>query len=130
MATQVTNEKELTEALRNESSEIEIEGDLANKVIRIKARGKVAWAVAIGAIGIIAGIIILKIPTGGTHTLISAFVTSTPTDAEAFSTNATISRIIIAIIAGSISVGVALLNKLRAYKLEKTSSTRIRLIRK
>lgn len=38
----VNNEKELGKALHDEEDSIEIEGDLSNKVIRIKATGKVA----------------------------------------------------------------------------------------
>ena len=58
-------EKELGEALKNDQDRIEIEGDLAKKVIRIKATGKIAWAIAAGAIAV-AVIAVLATPaTGG-----------------------------------------------------------------
>ncbi len=48
----VTTQKELGQAIKKGEDTIVIEGDLAKKVIRIKATGKVAWGVAIGAIGV------------------------------------------------------------------------------
>ena len=48
----IINEKDLSEALKNDKDTIEIEGDLADKVIRIKATGSVAWAIAIGSIAV------------------------------------------------------------------------------
>lgn len=50
MPTKVTTSKELGVALKEERDEIEIDGDLKKKVIRIKATGKVAWVIAFGAI--------------------------------------------------------------------------------
>ncbi|WP_332405986.1 hypothetical protein, partial [Vibrio metschnikovii] len=41
----ISNEADLGEALKREQDTIEIEGDLKNKVLKIKATGKVAWAV-------------------------------------------------------------------------------------
>ena len=38
----IINEKDLSEALKNDKDTIEIGGDLADKVIRIKATGLVA----------------------------------------------------------------------------------------
>ena len=46
----VTNATELGKAVENEEQEITIEGDLANKVVKIKATGKVAWVIAFGAV--------------------------------------------------------------------------------
>ena len=37
--------KELSEAIKEETDVIEVEGDLSNKIVRIKVTGKVAWAV-------------------------------------------------------------------------------------
>lgn len=48
----VTTEEEMGEAIKNNVDTIEIQGDLANKVFKIKATGKVVWAVAIGAIAV------------------------------------------------------------------------------
>ena len=48
----VTTAADLGKAIKNGESEIAIEGDLAQKVIRIKATGNVAWAIALGAVTI------------------------------------------------------------------------------
>ena len=48
----VTSAAELGRSVNNGENEIIIEGDLAKKTIRIKATGKVAWAIAFGAIGV------------------------------------------------------------------------------
>lgn len=64
----VTTATDLGKAIRNGESEIAIEGDLAQKVIRIKATGNVAWAIAIGAvtIGVAAVLASPSIVTGPT----------------------------------------------------------------
>lgn len=40
----VKTSKELGEAIKSNEDYIYVEGDLKNKVIRIKATGKIAWA--------------------------------------------------------------------------------------
>jgi len=62
MSTYVKNEKELNKAIQSNADTIYIEGDLGNKVMKIKATGNVAWVVAFGAITV-AVIAILSIPT-------------------------------------------------------------------
>jgi len=52
MASKVRTEKEFAEAIKRGEDTIEVEGNLADKTIRIRATGNVAWAVAIGAVGI------------------------------------------------------------------------------
>ena len=47
----VTNETELAKAMANNEPTIEIIGDLANKTIKIKASGSIAWAIAFAALG-------------------------------------------------------------------------------
>lgn len=48
----INTEAELGDALKNKAEYIELEGDLANKVFKIRATGRVAWAIAFGAIGV------------------------------------------------------------------------------
>ena len=48
----VTSAAELGRKVNNGENEITIEGVLGKKTIRIKATGKVAWAIAFGAIGV------------------------------------------------------------------------------
>lgn len=57
----VKSERELADMLNENAEYIELEGNLADHVYRIKATGKVAWAVATGAI-IVAVALILKGP--------------------------------------------------------------------
>lgn len=120
----VANEKELAEAVKNNEEKIEIEGDLARKTIKIKATGKIAWLVAIGAIGV-AVIAILSAPaTAGGGALVSGAVAPAAVGILGFSTTAT--AISIAIAGG----GVAVLNKLRGYSLEKISDDKVVLTKK
>ena len=46
----VKTAKELGLAIKNEESYIYVEGDLKNKVLIIKATGKIAWVIAGGSI--------------------------------------------------------------------------------
>lgn len=48
----VDNAQDLGKAINEGQDEITITGDLKEKVIKIKAKGKVAWAIAFGAIGV------------------------------------------------------------------------------
>ena len=120
----VANEKELAEAIKNNEERIEIEGDLARGAIKIKATGKVAWLIAIGAIGV-AVIALLSAPaTAGGSAFISGAVAPAAVGVLGLGTTAT--AISIAIAGG----GVAVLNKLRGYSLEKISDDKVVLTKK
>lgn len=111
----VRTEKELGKAIKEEKDTIEIEGDLRRKVIIIKATGKVAWAVAIGAIGVAVTATFLILPTGGA----SAPATGVLLPA-AVAFGGGIGGISVACAAVSIAVaagGVGALNTLREYDL-------------
>ena len=56
----VTTEEELGEAVKNNVESIEITGDLVGKTLKIKATGKVAWAVALGSLGVAVTCLILR----------------------------------------------------------------------
>lgn len=114
----INDAKDLGDALKNDADSIEIEGSLAQKVLRIKATGKIAWAIAIGAIGFGLGSTLAAPATGGT-TLVAHFMT-TPVAAAALG-SATSTAIVIAVTAG----GVGVLTKLRRYKLEKISANKV-----
>ena len=118
---QVDNPEKLGKALKDKAGEIVIiEIDLSKKVLRIKATGKVAWAVAIAAI---AAAVAAIIASGGLA-LVPGAVLVTPAiwapgavlaapavGILGFPT--TLAAISIAIAAG----GVGALNKLRKYKV-------------
>ena len=122
------NEKDLGKAIKEEKSTIEIEGDLARKVIKIKATGSVAWGVCIGALGVAIAAIIAVPTTAGTSAPVSSLV-ATPALAgvvTVLGTGVTVSAITIAVAAG----GVGALNKLRDYDMDKISDTKIILRKK
>lgn len=47
MAITVTNQNEFQSAMDNHASQIVIEGDFANKILIVRATGKVAWLVSV-----------------------------------------------------------------------------------
>ena len=116
----VTTAAELGEALKDKEEYIEIEGDLVNKTIRIRATGKVAWAIAIAAIGI-AVYSILAVPvTRGASVTLNAFVA--PAAVGVLGASVTTTAIGIAIAAG----GIGALTTLRSYKeVSRTKSSLI-----
>lgn len=117
----IFSEKELGEALKNEQDTIEIEGDLKKKVLRIKATGKVAWAVAIGAIGVA---VFIALGSGGTAAPASGFIGIGAVSVLGLS--AATSSVAIAIAAG----GVGALNTLRKYKIVSDSGDKLVLSKK
>jgi hypothetical protein len=129
MSTVARTQKELGEALKSNASEIVIEGKLSDgRVIKIRAVGPVAWAVAIGGIGISVAAIIVSVGSGGS----SSFVT-VPGAVVGFATAAGVLGVGAAATAIAISVaagGVGALTKLRQdYRIEKRNGKTI-LIRK
>ena len=117
----ITNEEELGETLKEEPDTIEIEGDLKNKVLRIKATGKVSWAIAIAAIGIAVTILI---STGGTGAPVSGLVGAGAV--SVLGLPAAVSAVSIAVAAG----GVGALNTLRKYEIIENSGNKLILSRK
>lgn len=113
-------------ALHEEKDSIEIEGDFAKKVIRIKATGKVVWGILIGSLAIAIPLVIVTVASGGTATPATAPVimgVMGPSIA-ALGVGATYSAVSIAtgaaIAAGGVSAipdAIKALNKLRKYKL-------------
>lgn len=119
----VRTEKELAKQIENNADIIIIEGSLKDKVIRIKATGKAAWIVAIGAIGVAVASFLSAPATGGVSTVSSFVGASAAVTTLGLST--TTSAILIAIAAG----GVGVLNKLRDYDIVEENDKRIKLKR-
>ena len=115
----VTTEEELTNAIKNNEDTIEIEGNLANKTIRIKATGKIAWAIAIAAIAVAVGGILLIPASGGTSSVASGAAISGAV--SILGGKVTLSAITIAVAGG----GIGILNKLRKYRIEKVTEKHI-----
>ncbi|PSU86957.1 hypothetical protein [Photobacterium kishitanii] len=120
----VNTEKELGKALKNKESTIEITGDLAKKTIKLRATGTVAWAIAIGAIGIAVYGAIATVPTGGSSAVVSGI--AAPAAISILGGAATYSAIAIAIAAG----GVGALTTLRGYKEVSRTENSITLKRR
>ena len=119
MAVSVNDSKGLGKELKDNDGEIIIEGDLKNKVLRIKATGKVAWAVAIGAIGVAVVSAIAAPATGGTSGIASFLVA--PAAVSVLGGATTTAAIGIAVTAG----GVGALNKLRKYKIVENDDNKL-----
>lgn len=107
----VRTEKELANAVKEDKDTIIVEGDLKNEVIRIKAKGSVAWGVCIACLTVALVSILAAPETGGTSLAVSGF---TGTDAASILGVSTASTaVLIAVAAG----GVGVLNKLRKYNI-------------
>lgn len=115
----ITSEKELGRALKSNQDTIEIKGDLSKKVLKIKATGTVAWAIAIGAIGIAVASILAAPATAGTSASVAYLSGTAAVSTIGFS--ATTTAITIAVAAG----GVGSLNSLRSYKVVHKTSDKI-----
>jgi hypothetical protein len=116
----IRDEKELGKALKDEQNTIEIEGDLQKKILRIKATGKVAWAVALGAVGIA---VVVTLGTGGAAAPVSGVVGIGAVSVLGFP--AAMSAVAIAVAAG----GVGALNSLRKYKVVSNAGGKLVLSR-
>lgn len=121
-ATADTPEK-LGKALKKDEDTIIIEGVLINIVIRIKATGKIAWAVAIGSIAVSVVAVLATPATGGTSN--AAHLVTAPVAMGILGSAAT-GAAAIAVAAG----GVGALNKLRKYQIVEQSADRLILKRK
>ena len=128
----MTTEKELAEAIKNEENEIVIEGDLSNKVIRIKATGAVAWGACVVGIGAVVALTIATVGSGGTATPITlpilgtTLLTTAPIAVTTMGLPAAVSAVGIAVAGG----GVGILNQLRDYKMVRISKNKVILYRK
>ena len=120
----VKTEKELAKQIEDDADTIVIEGDLKNKVYRIKATGKVAWVVAIGAIAVAVTAVLAAPATGGVSS--SAALAAAPLAVTTLGLPTATTAILIAVAAG----GVGVLNKLREYDIVEENDKRMILKRK
>jgi hypothetical protein len=119
----ITDAKSLGKALKTNEDTITIEGDLRKKVIRIKATGKIAWAIALGAIGAAVYLVLSAPATGGVSGAVG--LTALAPAVTIMGGGAASAAVMIAVGAG----GVGALNSLRKYKIIKNSDTQITLKR-
>ncbi|ENC6423215.1 hypothetical protein [Aeromonas veronii] len=118
----INNEKDLGKALNEDQDTIEIEGSLRDKVIKIKATGKVAWVIAIGAIGVAVVAILYPVPEPATQASAKGIAALTGGAAVGIlGAGTAMSAIAISVASG----GVAALNKLRSYKIISNSGDKL-----
>lgn len=122
----VHNVKELVNGILNGEMEFEIVGPLKEVVIRIKAKGAVAWVVAIGAIGIAAAAVIASPATGGVSGVVGGTAAFATTAAALGGTSIATAAIGIAVAGG----GVSVLNKLREYDIKEQGTEHVILRKK
>ena len=118
MSTTVSTAKELGTAISNNDNQIIIEGSLGDAVITINAIGPVAWAVAIGAIGVaIAGIVVTAgtAGAGAPVGLVSEGLAAPALIATLGSASTATTAIGIAAAGG----GVGVLSSMRRYKAKR-----------
>ena len=121
MSVKCNTAEELGKAIKNKEDTIEIEGDLKNQVIRIKATGKVAWGVCVVSLGV-AVIAYLSIP--------AATAGATPVGG-AVSALSGGSAAVPAVMIGVAAGGIGALNTLRdKYKIVEKNKKCIKLKRK
>lgn len=115
MVTSVHTEKELAQAIKNNSDTIEIHGDLAKKTIKIKAAGNVAWAIAFGAIGVAMASVFLTMGSGGTAApaTVTTLALTAPAAAVTLGLGTTITVGSLFVAAGSMGAAKLLFGKLR-----------------
>lgn len=125
----MTDAKDLGKAIKREQSTIEVEGDLAKHVIRIKATGAVAWGVCITAMAIVVASIVTApatAPETAGASLVLSLMPTIPVVTTTLGMGTTIAAITIAVAGG----GVGILNELRDYDMKKISNSKVILIRK
>jgi hypothetical protein len=117
----ITSEKELAKAIKDGVDEIEIEADLRKKVIKIKGKGKVVWAIAIGSIAV--AVTALLVAPGGAGAPVAVAAVSAPVAVAILGAPTTMAACAIAVAAG----GIGVLGKLRKYKIVKDDGNRLTL---
>jgi hypothetical protein len=116
--------EEIIKALNGKEDCIIIEGDKANDVYRIIATGNVAWAIAIGAIGLSAALIFITVGSGGAAAPVTVPVEVAskmfiaPAAIATLGWGATSTAIAICFAAGGVAAGKVILNSVRNnYKI-------------
>lgn len=128
MAMTVDNEKDLGSAIERGEEEIIIEGDLSKRIIRIKATGKVAFVIAIGAVAV--GLVVaLSAPATGPGAPAMGLIATTNASGAVgvWGIGATVTAINLCLGTRSTIVLKKLYN---GYKISKKTSKSITLVKK
>lgn len=133
--------EEFVKQLNSKEDYIILEGDRANDVYRIIATGNVAWAIAIGAIGLSAALIFITVGSGGAAAPVTVPVEVAskmfiaPAAIATLGWGATSTAIAICFAAGGVAAGKAILNSVRnnykiAEKVENSDGKVTKLVLK
>ncbi len=123
MSVKVNSADELGDALGRKEDEIEIEGKLGDAVIRIRAVGKVAWAIAIGAIGVaIASVILASATQVAPPAAPGAAIAGLASAPVLLSTFGSLSVAKIAVTVAIAGGGIGSLTAMRKYSLRKCNN--------
>ncbi|HJA40985.1 MAG TPA: hypothetical protein H9667_05590 [Firmicutes bacterium] len=118
----IKNEAQLGKALKNNEQEINIEGDLVQRVLTIKHTSDIPWAMALGAITVPITTLTLMGPyrkvSFGLHSY------TAPTAIGIIGAKTTETAIEIGVAGG----GVSALNKLRSYKIASQDDEQLLLV--
>lgn len=118
MNTTVSTTEELAKAIDRGENKIIVTGTLGEAVITIEAIGPVAWAVAIGAVGVAVASIITTVGTGGVGAPAGVVMKcfTTPVLVTTFGSTGTVTTAVSIAVAGG---GVGTLTTLRKYKAKR-----------
>ena len=124
----MTDEKELGRAIKEGKDNIEVEFDLARKVIKIKGVGKVAWGACALGLAVAIAAVIVTLASGGTSSpaTVPAGLAGMGTATAVMGYSVAASAVAI----GASGGGIATLNKLRKYRIEKINENKIILHKK
>ena len=124
----MTDEKELGRAIKEGKDNIEVEFDLARKVIKIKGVGKVAWGACALGLAVTIAAVIVTLASGGTSSpaTVPAGLAGMGTATAVMGYSVAASAVTI----GAAGGGIATLNKLRKYRIEKINEDKIILHKK
>lgn len=119
MSNVINNSKDLGKALKNDQDEIEITADLHNRIVKVKATGKIAWAIAIGAIGVAVVSALSAPPSAGASSPVAvpAGFTGGGVAVTILGLSTTKAAISIAVAGGGVGVLTSLRNKYNMKKL-------------
>ena len=116
----MTTNEEFVKALNDKAEYIILEGDRANDIYRIVVAGKIAWAIAIGAIVLGAALVFATASSGGTAAPVTIPTMNlvAPAAVSTLGWSATSTAIAICFAAGGVAAGKAILNAVRNnYKI-------------
>ena len=109
-------EKELSDALKNDASQIIIDYNLKEGVLKIQAAGSVAWAVALGTISVALATVVVP----GINLIHSLSLSTVLTSIFGLSGSALLASLVY-------HGGIKLLHKIKAYKSSTMSDGRLLL---